>query len=197
MHSFWNNERIKQITGELKQIYKKDTDVIEIFRNANYVFINLLLDYMEIQLDVLDNTDFFYVNEKIHEEPEIFIVISSIGSKKYSIWKITQDKKRDFGYSFKKIKTINLPDLKKNALREELDRLQDPELMKMKETVNVCFAVLEGPPEKMAANVLKDTIILNRGIARGISFEPMIIDELRSLLLIERLMPFTLNQWID
>lgn len=195
MHQVWKNERIQQITAELKQIFTKKEEVVEIFRNANFVFLNLMLDYMDIQLDLLDNIDFFYMNDMIHEQPEIFLVINSIGSKKYSIWKITIDKKKDFGYSFKKIKTVTISEVKEKALREELDKLQDPELERMKENKNVCFAVLEGPPEKMVANVLKDTILLNRGIAKGIKFEPTIINEMHGLLAIEKLIPFTFNQW--
>jgi hypothetical protein len=197
MHPIWKNERIQQISKELKEIYTKKDEVVEIFRNANYVFLNLILDYMDIQLDVFDSIDFFYMNEMIHEQSEIFIVINSLGSKRYSIWQIKEDRKRNFGYSFKKIKTITLPEVKENALREEIEKTQDPELMKMKENKNVCFAVLEGPPEKIVANVIKDTLILNKGIAKGITFEPAIINELHGLLMMERLMPFTLNQWID
>ena len=197
MQHIWKSDRIKQITSELKQIYTKKEEVVEIFRNANYVFLNLILDYMDIQLDVLDDVNFFYMNDNIHEQSEIFIVINSIGSKKYSIWKITSDKRKDFGYDFKKIKTVTIPEIKENALREELDKLQEPDLANMKEYTNVCFAILEGPPEKMVANVLKDTILLNRGIAKGIKFEPTIINELHDLLAMERMMPFTLNQWIE
>ena len=32
---------------------------------------------MDIQLDILDNTDFFYMNDMIHEQSEIFIVITN------------------------------------------------------------------------------------------------------------------------
>ena len=197
MHPALKGERIKQITEELKQVFTKKAEIVEIFRNANYVFLNLILDYMDIQLDVLDNIDFFYMNEMIHEQSGIFLVMNQIGSKKYSIWKLTMDRKKDLGYSFKKIKTITIQEVKERALREALDRLQDPELDDMKEHKNVCFAVSEGPPEKMVAHVLKDTILLNRGIAKGIKFEPTIINEMHSLLVVERLMPFTLNQWID
>ncbi|CAB4175729.1 hypothetical protein UFOVP972_337 [uncultured Caudovirales phage] len=197
MQHVWKSDRIKEISTELKQIYTKKADVVEIFRNANYVFLNLMLDYMDIQLDVLDNVDFFYMNDYIHEQSEIFLVINSIGSTKYSVWKITMDNKKNFGYTFKRIKTINIPEVKENALREELDKLQDPELEGMKEHKNVCFTVLEGPPEKMVANVIKDTILLNKGIAKGIPFEPTIINEMHGLLVMERLMPFTLNKWID
>lgn len=196
MHPIWKNERIQEITKELKQIYEKRAEVVEIFRNANYVFLSLILDYMTIQLDVLENIEFFFMNESIHEQEEIFLVINQEGSKKYSIWKIKEDRKKDFGYSFKRIKSVTIPEIKQSALREEIEKLQDPELAGMKENKNVCFAVLEGPPEKMAANVIKDTILLNKGIAKGIHFEPNIIGEMHGLLIMERLMPFTLNQWI-
>jgi hypothetical protein len=194
-HPVWNSERVNQITKELKQIYTNKGEVVEIFRNANYVFLNLMLEYMDIQLDALENIDFFFMNDMIHEEEEIFVIINSLGTKKYSIWQIKDDKKKDFGYSFKKIKTITIPEIKENALREELDRLQEPDLSGMNELKNVCFAILEGPPEKMVANILKDTIMLNKGIAKGIKFEPTIINEMYGLLVMERLMPFTLNQW--
>jgi hypothetical protein len=197
MHPIWKNERVNQITDELKEIYTKKAEVVEIFRNANYVFLNLILDYMDIQCEVLDNIDFFFVNEMIHEQSEIFIVINSIGSKKYSIWQIKEDRKKDFGYTFKKIKTVTILEIRENALREELDKHQDPELAKMIEHKNVCFAILEGPLEKIAANVLKDTVILNKGIAKGLSFEPAIINEMQKLLVMEKLMPFTLSQWLN
>lgn len=196
MHPIWKNDRIQEIIKELKQIYEKKAEVVEIFRNANYVFLSLILDYMMIQLDVLDSVHLFFMNEMIHEQEEIFLVINSEGSKKYSIWQIKEDRKKNFGHSIKKIKSIILPELKENALRDEIERLQDPDLLRMRENKNVCFAVLEGPPEKMAANVIKDTIMLNKGIAKGIKFEPNIIGELHGLLIMERLMPFTLNQWI-
>jgi hypothetical protein len=39
--------------------------------------------------------------------------------------------------------------------------------------------------------------MLNKGIAKGINFESTIIGELYGLFAAERLMPFTLNQWMD
>lgn len=195
MQPVWKSERLSQITKELKQIYSKKAEVVEIFRNANYVFLNLMLDYMDVQLDALENLNFFFLNESIHEQSEIFIILNTNGSKKYSIWKLADNTRKDFRFSFKKIKSITLPEIRENALREELDKIQDPELAGMIEQSNMCFAVLEGLPEKLAANVIKDTIILNKGIAKGIKFEPTIIHEMHGLLISEQLMPFTLNQW--
>jgi hypothetical protein len=75
MHPSLKNERIQQIKKELKQIFERKSEVVEIFRNANYVFLNLMMDYMDVQLSVLDETEFFYLNEHIHEQKEIFLVL--------------------------------------------------------------------------------------------------------------------------
>lgn len=197
MHPIFKNERIQKITQELRQILTKKDEVVEIFRNANYVFLSLILDYMDIQIDILDGIEFFYLNTKIHEESEIFLVVNQLANKEYSIWKIQIDPKRDFGYSFKKIRTITINEIKENALREELDAIGDPKLENMIESKNVCFAVLDGISEKLGANVLKDTILLNRGVVKDKEFEPLIVSELCGLFMTERLMPFTLSQWMD
>jgi hypothetical protein len=67
----------------------------------------------------------------------------------------------------------------------------------MKDKKNVVFAITEEVDQKLAANIVKDTILLNKGIAKGIAFETNIIAELQALLVVENLMPFTLSQWID
>jgi hypothetical protein len=195
LHPILKSERIKLIADELKQIFSKKEEVVEIFRNANYVFLNLLLDYMEVQLDALENINFFFMNQCIHEESEIFIITTSTGSNKYQVWKLSIDLKKDLGYSIKKIKRLILSDLGENALRNELDKNQDEDLLKIKEDKNLIFAISDGPYEKITTNIIKDIILLNRGIAKGITFEPNIINELYNLLMAENLMPFTLNQW--
>lgn len=197
LHPIFKSERIQTIASDLKQIYTKKEEVVEIFRNANYVFLNLIMEYMEVQMDILEKIEFFYINEMIHEQAEIFLVINRVGNKKYGIWKMSADSNRDFGYSFKKVKSITISEIKENALREELDKVEDPELENMIESKNVLFTVLDGPPEKISANIIKDIILLNKGVAKGISFEPSIIEEFYGLFMTERLMPFTLNQWID
>lgn len=197
MHPIFKDDRIKKITADLKEIFTKKEEVVEIFRNANYVFMNLIMEYMEAQMNELEAVNLFYVNNRIHEEQEVYFVINQINEKKYKIWRLQLDKKKDFGYNIKKLKTITINELKENALREELNNLGDPELDNMIETKNVLFAILEGPSEKTAVNIIKDIFLLNKGIAKGIDFESTIIEELYGLFVAEKLMPFTLNQWID
>ncbi|CAB4158449.1 hypothetical protein UFOVP699_11 [uncultured Caudovirales phage] len=196
MHPNLKNERIDQIKKDLKHIFERKTEVVEIFRNANYVFLNLILDYMDQQMGVLDEIEFFYLNHHLHEQKEIYLVITTEGTKKYSVWSLKEDRKKDFGYSFKKVKSIIIDEIKENALREKIEELGIEELLKMKDSVNVCFAITEGLDEKLVANVIKDLILLNKGIAKELKFEPTIISELQTMLMMERIMPFTLTNWI-
>ena len=197
MHAVWKNEKILQIKKELKRIYEPQNEVVEIFRNANYVFLSLIIEYMDQQLAAIDMMEFFYLNERLHEQKEIFIVMNSVGSKKYSIWLLKDDESKDFGHSFRKVRTVIIDEIKENALKEKIHELQDKTLLRMKDANNVCFAIIDDTDDRLYANVLKDTILLNKGIAKGILFEPTIINELQNVLLLERLMPFTLDQWID
>lgn len=196
MHPSLKNERIQHIKKDLKNIFEKKGEVVEIFRNANYVFLNLMLDYMDQQLAILDEIEFFYLNTSIHEQKEIYLVLTTEGTKKYSVWRLKEDRKKDFGYSFKRVKVITIDEIKENALKEKIDELGIEELQGMKDSVNVCFAITEGIDERLVANVVKDLILLNKGIAKELKFEPTIIGELQSMLLMERIMPFTLNNWI-
>jgi hypothetical protein len=152
---------------------------------------------MDAQLDIIDDIEFFYLNETIHTEKEIFIIVNSDENELFSVWQLKDSRRSDFGYSFKRICEVELTEIRENALRDALHELDIPSLKNMDESKNVCFAVGYGKEERTLANIIKDTILLNKGIAKGLAFEPTIIDELQGLLLIEKVMPFTLEQWIS
>ena len=69
----WKEARIKQIQEELKKVYDLPDETTKIFKNANYVFLNIAVEYMKIHLDILDKIKLFYMNKNIHHEKEIFI----------------------------------------------------------------------------------------------------------------------------
>jgi hypothetical protein len=192
----YDEPRVKQIREDLKKIYELSEDTADIFKNANFVFLNLLLEYMQIELDILNKLKIFYMNSFIHVEKEIFIVTNFSGNKKYTIWKLKNDPKLDFGYSFSRITSVNLPELKENALIEEIEKLEDPKLQTISGKKNLIFAViLEKEDERKVAKTIKDTLLLNRGIAKGYKFEPLIITDLYKHIWFEKMMPFTLDQW--
>jgi len=196
--SVWEEPRIMEIRSELQKIYSMPVDVAEIFKNANYMFLSMILEYMKIHIDILSKVKIFHLNKRIQVEPEIFLVINHSGKATYKIWKFAEDKKRDFGYSFTKVKSLEVPNLRENVIRDEIEKLNDPKFASMNGKRNVIFAIIENDEdERKVAKSVKDVILLNRGIAKSdMDFSPEIITELYSLLMIEKLMPFTLNDWI-
>ena len=194
--SVWDEPRLKQIRDELGKIYQQPLEIADIFRNANYLFLNLLIEYTDLQSKILDKVRIFYVNKKIHAEPEIFIVTNKLDTT-YKIWKLTFDQKKEFGYSLIKVKNLEVPELKENVLKEEVMKLNDPRLETMVGKSNVIFAIIEDrQDDKLVAKAVKDTLLLNRGIAKKADFEVNVSQDLHDLLAVEKIMPFTLNDWV-
>jgi hypothetical protein len=197
MKSYFDGDRIKRISDDLSKIYENKTEVVEIFKNANYVFLNLLLEYMDEQTRILEVIKIITKNELIHTQSEIFIVSRGDDTNEYSIWKLKFNKKSNFGYTFKKVGAVTIDELKPNALREEITKLNNPELEKIDEAKNVCFVLTYDIDTSAAMNVVKDTFLLNRFIAKDNEFHGGLIFELQELIISEKLIPFTLNQWND
>jgi len=194
----WNNPRVNTIKEDLKQIYEIPQETAEVFKNANFIFLSLLIDYMKIQMDILDSVKLFYMNQTIHREKDIFILTNRDGASTYKIWKLSEDPKQNFGYSFSKIRTIELPNIEANTLNVELQKIDDPKLAGISGRKNLCFAVIEEKEDdNKVAKAVKDLILLNKGISKTTSFEPMMVPELYEHVWIEKIMPFTLSQWAD
>jgi hypothetical protein len=192
----WNDPKIAQIREDLKKLYSLPQDTSEIFKNANFVFLNILLEYTTIHLDTLDAVKLFYINSKIHLEKDIFIVTNKFGSINYNVWKLTLDRKKDFGFTFSKVSSVKVTEFKENVLKEELEKLEDPKLETMSGKKNVFFTIIEEKcDESVVANTVKDLILLNRGLAGDHALETNLIEQLHSLIWAEKIMPFTLDQW--
>lgn len=197
MKPYLNTERINKIKDDLSKIYEEKTEVVEIFKNANYVFLNLLLEYMDEQIDILNEISILVKNTLIHQQSEIFIIAKGLEGNEYPIWKLKFDKRLILGHSLKKIAKVEIEELAPNILREKLDALDTPDIKNINENKNVCFIVLNDIDEKTGVNVVKDCLLINRFVARDNDFHGLLIMELQELIATEKLVPFTLNQWID
>ena len=69
---------------------------------------------------------------------------------------------------------------------ERPSHITAPALHKTKEEID----------DELAAKVVKDVILLNKGIAKKLNFETSILSELYRLLWGEKVMPFNLDQWV-
>jgi hypothetical protein len=197
MTPVWDDPRLLEIRDQLRKLYQLPEDLVEIFKNANFLLTGLLLDYLEIMLDLTDQTKSYFVNHAIHREKEIFIVLNIEGSMSYDIWKLRADRRFKFGHKVVRIKTIKLNDLKENALHEAIELDGDPQLQNMDPDTNVLFTVMQDPldTDKLASAV-GSSLVFSRGITKGVRYEPNILSELYDLLSKERVLPFTMKSLI-
>jgi hypothetical protein len=197
MTPVWNNERLIIIRDHLRKVYQLPEDVLEIFKNANYLLNTLMLDYLFEILDVTELVKSFFVNPQIHREKEVFMVINAEGERLYDIWKIRMDKRYKFGYKISHIQDVELSEIKENALHEAIMKEGNPELNNMDANTNVLFSITnDGEENEDVAIATAMSILFSRGISKDLKFEPSILSELYELLAQERVLPFTMKNWV-
>lgn len=189
--------RIAQIQKDLKAMYETQSETTEIFKNANFVFLNLIIEYLQKILSILDHVKLFYINPNLHTEKEIFVLTNKSETDNYSIWKFVEDRSKNFGYSFKKIRRIRMKAATESDLSSELVKFEDPKLKNLSSRKNLCLALIAGgEDEQSVAKAIKDMILVNKGIAKGVNFEPTVVAELYHHLWVDKILPFTLDQWV-
>lgn len=189
--------RIAQIQKDLKAVYETQSETTEIFKNANFVFLNIIIEYLNRILEVLDHVKLFYINPNLHTEKEIFVLTNQSETSNYSIWKFSEDRSKNFGYAFKKIRKIRMQAATEGELSSELVKIDDHKLKNLSSRKNLCLALISGKEdERLVAKAVKDMILLNKGIAKGVNFEPTVVAELYHHLWVDKILPFTLDQWV-
>lgn len=194
MTPVWDNPKLKSIRKNLRKLYQLPEDLVDILKNANFLLTNLIVDYLDEILESSDKCKVFFVNGGIHNQREVFIVINQNKSSKYSIWKLRFDRRFKFGHNIEKIRNVELDIDKDNALKDAVDKLEDPQLKNMDANTNVCFAITEDNENELnIASFISNAIIFSNGILKGHSFNPRVLEDLFELVKVERVMPFTMK----
>jgi len=194
MTPIWDDPKLNDIRNHIRRLYQLPDNLVEIFKNANFLFIGLMLDYLDEMLIITDKTKSYYVNLGIHRQKEIFIVLNVKGSMDYDIWKLKSDKRYRLGHKTTHIKTITLDMLKGNALREAIKADGDPRLANIEADVNVIFTVSDTElVNNNLASAISSSLIFSKWITNGVKYESNILSELYELLSQDRILPFTMK----
>lgn len=195
MNYIKDNPKLKEIREYLKNMYALPPDMIEIFRNTNYVLVSLLIDYLDVMLDILEDCKLFYVNQHIHAQREIFIIKNNINYDNHDIWKLRYDGRYKFSHDLKYIDRIELKDTKNNALTRAIKKTGNRELKNFNSTKNVVFVThtKEISETKELINSVSNSLVFYRAFDKNHPFDPNILDELREVLLRDRVIPFALK----
>ncbi len=194
---FWKDPKLVEIRNSLKHLYQVSDKVVEIFRSANYLFTNLLIDYLDEMMDSLERCKLYFINPNIDNEKEIFFVMNENGSSKYDIWKLRYDKRYRLGRKLTFIKSLEIDSSIDNALKIEIDKLGISSLKSMNSDLNVIFSIYEkgGDSIKLIFSLF-GAVAFSRGIGLNVPFSPNILDDLYDILNVERVLPFTIREWV-
>jgi len=194
----WKNDKIIKVSNDLYTFYKSHNETGETVKLANEIFKDICIRYLKHQSKFFNtkNCNMYYVNSNIHIIHEIFILINIKGTSEYDIWKLKMDRRCIKGFSFNKIESITIDNLKKNALNDRLLELNSPNLDKMDPDYNLLFCIVgdkESNLDKISHSI-KNTILLNRLMANDIRFDPNLISNALDIIFHEKILPFKLDQ---
>lgn len=196
---FWEDPKLKEIRNSLKKIYQDQSQnqVVEIFRSANLVFTSLLIDYLDEMLECIEKSKIYFVNKHIDRQKDIFLVFNQKGSSEYEVWKLRYDRRYRLGRKLTRIINLEIDSSVDNALKKEVTRLGIEDLESMDANKNVIFSVYkEEIDTKRLAFSLFGAISFSRGIGLNYSFSTDILGELHDILTVERVLPFTIKEWV-
>lgn len=193
----WDDPRLVEIRESLRKIYQIPEEISEVFKSANYLFVRLMLDYLDQILDSLSACDTYFTNDYIHAERNIFIVTTYRKSDEHQIWKLRFSNRLKMGSRLELIKTLKLDKSKSGALEEALESETDPRFKGISPEKNVILAVLlKSAKPTQVANSIACTASFTRGIGMGLPFNLPIMEELYDILMDEQVLPFTIKTWI-
>lgn len=193
----WDDPRLAEIRESLRKIYQIPEEVSEVFKSANYLFVRLMIDYLDRMIEGLSKCKTYFSNDYVYTEKTIFILINYKKSDDYEIWKLRFDNRLKMGSRLEKIKTIQLDKSESGALKEFVKNDQNQKMKGLDPDRNVIFASMSRKEDThIIANSIACTISFTKGISMGMPFSIPIMEELYDILVDEQVLPFTIRTWI-
>lgn len=193
----WDDPKLSEIRKHLRQLYQMPDNMIEIFRSANYLFTNLLIDYLDEINTKIQESRIYYMNDTIHREKQIFLILNHLDDRNYHIWKLRFDGRLKMGSRLEFIKTIKADgDDGDDSIKRAINLDSDPILSKMNHDENVILILNKDRSDSEGIiNSVASSISFSRGVGFSVNFTPSILQALQDLLVEERVMPFTIKSW--
>jgi len=195
MNAIANDPKLKQVREYLIDMYSLPQDMIDIFRNSNHILVTLLVDYLDEMIYALEESKLYYLNEHIHAQREIFIIRNYNPEFKYEVWKLKFDGRYNYSHNLSKIEDLEIKEGEDYTLMSEVKRSGNMQLKNLNTEKNVVFISHAKDLEntKQIINSVSNSIVFYRAFDRNNKFNPRILEELREVLLRDKVIPFALN----
>lgn len=198
MNPVWDDPKFKEIRKHLRNLYKLPEEVVTIFKNTNFTLTRLIVDYLTQMLDSIGMIKIYFLNPMIHNEKDIYMVLSNLNDPgKYDIWKLKFDKRLKFGHSLNLIESLEIEDLESDeAIEEALSQSENPEINKLDPDRNAMVISYDNDQDpSIIAQTISYAVLFSKGIVKTEKFHPSVLEELLDLLSTENVMPFTIKSW--
>lgn len=199
MKPVFDNDKLDQIRESLQVIYSEPGEVVNIFKYTNTMFIGVMLDHLEVILDSYEDSKLYYSNRSLHRQNEIFIIVNTNNDNVYDIWNLKFDKRLRHNWSVTNLKSFKLDEIDEiNSIDRIVNECNDPLFKKYDSNTNVILVLnSERDSHKKVAEAVVFTLLFDRMILKHeTDFHPNILFQLRDLLKNERILPFTLDDWV-
>lgn len=191
----WKDPKLIEIRNNLRKIYDLPEDLVEIFKNANYLLTSLLIDYLDKMLDNIEKCKVYFMNPNIHKEKEIFFIINQNRKSKYSIWRLRYDRRYKMGQKLEKLTDVEL--LPEEDIKNKIKESTVPDLNLMEGKKNTIFLISnKGISQEGIIIAMVSAISFSKRIGLENAFNPNVLDELHEILIDEKVLPFTIKSWV-
>jgi hypothetical protein len=193
--SLTSSEKLEDIRAYLKDMYALPPDLITIFKNSNYLLVNLLIDYLDSMLDNIEKSKVYFVNRHIQAQKEIFIILNKEKTDKYQVYKLKFDGRFKFGHKLIQMDNLEFDSNVDRALQITIDKLELDGYTNMSANKNVVFISNANAKVEDIEIIrsLSNSLVFCRGISKTLPYDSNILDELRETILRDKTIPFTLK----
>lgn len=185
------DSNLVKIVSELSD--KEDSPGKAIVKMASSIFSEVLLKYLEKQIQVLESLNFHFNNTNFYKLDKIYIVCKSNKLDKYEVFKLNTNTNRSFKHSITRKAVLYLPGLKQNEFRDKLLESK-PLLEDFQPEKNVI--VISGTDNSSIQNAIclvKDLILLNRIMNLSHGFDANVLLDYNRLLEKKKTIPYKLK----
>jgi len=191
--------RLREIYEHLTDNKNIDTDGILIVRDANILFSNLLLTYLEEKLKILGAIKLAYNNRYIHTKDQIFFMVNINCCNVCDIWRLKIDSRHNFGYYLEKIKTITVDTVEPDIIKTTVERDTDPRLLDFSVNDNVIVGIAQRAIDpREVAFMMKDITLINMLFNHSNGFfDQNVFIEMYALLNHKEIIPLPLSTFLD
>ena len=185
------HEKLLEIVSQLAQ--SDQSNGKEIIKVGSKILSEVMQEYLQKQIPVLEHLHFHFNNTNIHKQDTIYIVSKTNKTDQYSVYCLNTKSTRALGYSISKKIDLYLPDLKHSEFKDRLiERRPDlKDFLPEKNVIVVSGTDMIVPIDGVC--LIKDILLINKLMNPAHGFDANVLLDYSRMLEKKKSIPFKLK----